>query len=61
MVLKEINRVHNAKIRSYGLERSQLGYTMIKLCEMVLKGVNSAQNDKTRSNSLERSQLGTQS
>ena len=25
MVLKEVNWVHNAKIRLYGLERSQLG------------------------------------
>ena len=25
MVLKEVNWVYNAKIRSYGLERSQLG------------------------------------
>ena len=25
MVLKGVNWVHNAKIRSYGLERSQLG------------------------------------
>ena len=25
MVLKEVNWVHNAKIRSYGLERSQYG------------------------------------
>ena len=25
MDLKGVNRVHNAKIRSYGLERSQLG------------------------------------
>ena len=25
MVLKEVNRVHNAKTRSYGLESSQLG------------------------------------
>ena len=25
MVLKGVNRVHNAKTRSYGLEKSQLG------------------------------------
>ena len=25
MVLKGVNWVHNAKLRSYGLERSQLG------------------------------------
>ena len=55
MVLQGINWVNNDKIRSYGLERSQLGtqcknqviwswkesigYTMIKLGQMVLKGV----------------------
>ena len=77
MALKWVNRVHNDKIRSNGLERNQystqcknqaiwswkesIGYTMIKLGEMVLKWVNSAQNDKIRSNGLERSQLGTQS
>ena len=65
MVLKGVNRVHNDKIMSNGLEQSQLGtqcknqiiwswkesigYTMIKLGEMVLKWVNSAQNDKIRS------------
>ena len=61
MVLKGLNRVHNAKMRSYGLERSQLGgYTMIKLGQMGLKGVNWIHNDMIRSNGLERSQLGTQ-
>ena len=56
MVLKGVNWVHNDKIRSNGLERSQLytqckiqviwswndsfGYTMIKLGQTVLKGVN---------------------
>ena len=76
MVLKGVNRVHNDKIGSNGLERSQLGtqyknqviwswkesigYTMIKLGEMVLKGVNWVNNTKIRSNGLERSQLGTQ-
>ena len=44
MVLKGVNRVHNA----------------IKLGHMVLKGVNWVHNDKIRSNGLERSQLGTQ-
>ena len=48
MVLK-VNRVHNTKFRSYGLERSQ----------MVLKGVNWVHNAKIRSYGLERSQLGT--
>ena len=76
MVLKGVNIVHNDKIGSNGLERSQLGtqcknqviwswkesigYTMIKLGEMVLKGVNWVHNTKIRSNGLERSQLGTQ-
>ena len=76
MVLKGVNRVHNDKIGSNGLERSQLGtqcknqviwswkesigYTMVKLDEMVLKGVNWVDNTKIRSNGLERSQLGTQ-
>ena len=31
MVLKGVNCVHNAKIRSYGLERSQFGYTIHKI------------------------------
>ena len=39
-------RVHNAKIRSNGLERSQIRYTMIKLSQMFLKGVNWVHNDK---------------
>ena len=76
MVLKGVIWVHNHKIVSNGLERSQLGtkwenwikwswnesvgYTMIKLCQMVLKGVNRVHNDKISSNGLERSQLGTQ-
>ena len=76
MVLKGVNWVHNDKIRSNGLEKSQLGtqykiqvkwswkesigYTMIKWGQMVLKGVNWAPNTKIRSYGLERSQLGTQ-
>ena len=76
MVLKGLNCVHNGKIRSNGLERSQLGtqcknqvlwswkesivYKMVKLGQMVMKGVNWVHNDKIRSNGLERSQLGTQ-
>ena len=59
MVLKGVNWVHNDKIGSNGLERSQLG-TKIKSGQMVLKGVNRVHNDKIRSNGLERSQLGTQ-
>ena len=39
MVLKGVNRVHNDKIGSNGLERSQLG-TIQKSGQMVLKGVN---------------------
>ena len=53
MVLKGVNWVHNAKIRSNGLERSQLGTQCIKLGQMVLKGVNWV-HDKIRSNGLER-------
>ena len=59
MVLKGVIWVHNDKIRSNGLERSQLGtqwekkelivYTMITLGQMVLKGVNWAHNDEIRS------------
>ena len=60
MVLKGVNCVHNGKIRSNGLKRSQLGTQCIKLGEMVLKGVNWVHNGKIRSNGLERSQLGTQ-
>ena len=48
MVLKGVNWVHNAKIRSYGLERNYFGTHMIKLGEMVLKGVNSVHNDRIR-------------
>ena len=44
MVLKGVNWVHNDKIRSNGLEKESIGYTMIKLGQMVLKGVNWAHN-----------------
>ena len=44
MVLKGVNCVHNNKIRSNGLERSQLGHTIKKIM----------------SNGIEGSQLGTQ-
>ena len=40
MVLKEVNWVHNPKIRVNGLQRSQNVNTMVKLGQMVLKGVN---------------------
>ena len=49
MVLKEANWAHNDKIRSNGLERSQLSTQWW-----------SWKNDKIRSDGLERSQLGTQ-
>ena len=55
MVLKGVNWVHNAKMRSYGLEKSQLGITMVKLCQMVFKGVYRLHNDKIKSNGAERS------
>ena len=61
MVLKGLNCVHNGKIKSNGLERSQLAtQSMQKSGHMVLKGVNCVYNGKIRSNGLERSQLGTQ-
>ena len=53
MVLKGVNWVHNDKIRSNGLERSEFGYTIIKLGQMVLKGVNWVHNTKIRSYGLE--------
>ena len=60
MVLKGVNWVHNDKIRSNGLERSQLGTHYIKLGQMVLKGVNWVHNAIIKLYSLERSHLGTQ-
>ena len=60
MVLKGVNWVQNDEIRSYGLGKESIGYTMMKLGHMVLKGVNWVHNTKNRSNDLERSQLGTQ-
>ena len=60
MVLKGVNWVHNDKIRSNGLERSQLGTQCIKLGHMVLKGVIWVHSNKIGSNGLERSQMGTQ-
>ena len=76
MLLKGVHWVHNDKIRSNGLERSNLDtqcknqviwhwkesivYTIQKSGHMVLKGVNCVHNDKIRSNGLERNQLGTQ-
>ena len=59
MVLKGVNWVHNDKIRSNSLERSQLGKQYKNPGYMVLKGVNWVHNDKIRSNGPERSQLGT--
>ena len=76
MVLKGITCVHNDKISSNGLERSQLCtqcksqaiwslkgsnvYTMIQIGQMVLKGVTCVDNDKIRPNGVERSNLCTQ-
>ena len=73
MVLKGVNCVHNDKIRSNGLERSQLGtqyknqvisslkesmgITMENSGHMLLKGVNWVHITKIRSYGLERSQL----
>ena len=60
MVLKGVNWVnwvHNDKIRSNGLERSQLGYTMEKSGYMVLRTVNWVCNDKIRSDGLERKSI----
>ena len=48
------------KIRSDGLERTQLCTQMVKLVQMVLKGVNWLHNAKIRSYGPERSQLCTQ-
>ena len=59
MVLKGVNWVQNAKIRSYGLEMSQFVHRMQKSGQMVLKGVNWVDNVKISSYGLERSQLGT--
>ena len=62
MVLKGVNWVHNIKIRSYGLERSQMsiqgtkrsnglkGFNWVhnaKSGQMVLKGVNWVHNGKS--------------
>ena len=59
MVLKGVSWLHNTKIRSNGLEKESIGYTLLKLGQMVLAGVNCVHNNKIRSNALERSQLGT--
>ena len=72
--MKDQEKVKN--VRSYGLERSQMGtqyknqviwsrkesvgYTMIKLFQMVLKGVIWVHNAEIMSYGLERGQLGTQ-
>ena len=67
MVLKGVISVHNVKIRSNGLEKQSIGYTIQKSGHMVLKGViwfemNAiwVHNTNFRSNGLERSQLCTQ-
>ena len=48
MVLKRVNRIHNDKIGSNGLERSQLGTQCIKSGQMVFKGVNWVHNDENQ-------------
>ena len=61
MVLKGVNWVHNAKIMSYGLERSQLGTQCKNQVKWSLKeSIVYRVHDKIGSNGLERSQLGTQ-
>ena len=60
MVLKGVNCVHNNKIRSNGLERSQLEHTIKKSCQMVSKEVNWVHNTKIRLYGREMSQLCTQ-
>ena len=61
MVLKGVNWVHiDKKIRSYGLERSQLGTQQCKIRSYGLERSQWVHIDKIRSNGLERSQLGTQ-
>ena len=65
MVLKGVNWVHIDKIRSNGLERSQLCVwsnglersVCTKSDQMVLKRVNWAHNTKIRSYGLERSDM----
>ena len=59
MELKRVKCVYKAKIRSNGLEKSQLGIQCQKSGHIVLKGVNWACNDKIRCNGLESSQVGT--
>ena len=60
MVLKGVNWVHNDKISTNGVERSDFSTPYKKSGYVVLKGVNWVHNDKFRSYGLERSQLGTQ-
>ena len=60
IVLKGVNWVHHAKIRSYGLGRSQLGTQYKNQVILVFKGINCVHNDKIKSYGLERSQLITQ-
>ena len=48
MVLKGVNWAHNEKIRSYGLERSQLGTQCKNQVIWVLKEVSWVHNAKIR-------------
>ena len=59
MVLKGVNWVHNDKISSYVLERSNCVH-IVKIRLMVLKGVNWVNNTKIKSYGLERSQFATE-
>ena len=56
MVLKGVKWIHNGKIRSYGLERSQLGTQSKYPVQWSSKESNDVHNVKIRSNGLERSQ-----
>ena len=61
MVLKGVNWVHNHKIRSYGLERSQLVHTMIKIRSYSLQRSQFVYTiQKSRSYGLEKSQFATE-
>ena len=60
LVLKEVNWVHNTKIRSYGLERSQLGTQYKNQFIWSWKESIVHKNEKIRSDGLEKSNLDTQ-
>ena len=60
MILKGFNCVHNGKIRSNGLERSQLGKQCKNQVKWSWKESIGYTMIKIRSYGLERSELGTQ-